>query len=184
MVANSGHNSACIVSIIRLAFLHTVDGIDITCKSAASFHPVSSTKVSDRTAFQLESKLTPNKQKDSLVSPLNWTVIECSLGIICVSVPPMRPLFSRLVPNFFPSHLSGTRAYGTRTGQRTQEEMLEGMNRELDRQLLEFEKLDHGSQKTRPVSADGSTVELTAVTGEEHGRGMTDGANNVRIRPK
>ncbi|KAK0755136.1 hypothetical protein B0T18DRAFT_300858, partial [Schizothecium vesticola] len=33
-----------------------------------------------------------------LVSPLNWTIVECSLGIICVSIPPMRPLFNKLAP--------------------------------------------------------------------------------------
>ncbi|KAK1777076.1 hypothetical protein QBC45DRAFT_470501 [Copromyces sp. CBS 386.78] len=41
-----------------------------------------------------------------LVSPLNWTIIECSLGIICVSVPPMRPLLAKLAPPCFSSYLS------------------------------------------------------------------------------
>lgn len=30
-----------------------------------------------------------------------WTVAECTIGICCVSVPPMRPLFSRLLPDVF-----------------------------------------------------------------------------------
>ncbi|KAK0629461.1 hypothetical protein B0T17DRAFT_457636, partial [Bombardia bombarda] len=41
-----------------------------------------------------------------LVSPLNWTVIECSLGIICVSVPPLRPLFVKLTPGFLTNYQS------------------------------------------------------------------------------
>ncbi|KAF2115424.1 hypothetical protein BDV96DRAFT_78329 [Lophiotrema nucula] len=32
---------------------------------------------------------------------LNLSVIECSLGIICVSIPPLRPLATRLFPNGF-----------------------------------------------------------------------------------
>lgn len=43
---------------------------------------------------------------DYLVSPLNWTIIECSLGIICVSVPPMRPLLAKLAPPCFSSYIS------------------------------------------------------------------------------
>lgn len=30
-----------------------------------------------------------------------WTVAECTIGICCVSVPPMRPLFGRLLPGVF-----------------------------------------------------------------------------------
>ncbi|KAM7185221.1 hypothetical protein V8F20_011903 [Naviculisporaceae sp. PSN 640] len=45
-----------------------------------------------------------------LVSPLNWTVIECSLGIICISVPPMRPLLAKIFPAFITEYLS---RYGT-----------------------------------------------------------------------
>lgn len=41
------------------------------------------------------------------MSPLNWTIVECSLGIICVSIPPMRPLFNKLAPGFLGSR--GTR---------------------------------------------------------------------------
>jgi hypothetical protein len=33
------------------------------------------------------------------VPSLNLSVIECSLGIICVSIPPLRPMFVRIIPN-------------------------------------------------------------------------------------
>jgi hypothetical protein len=29
---------------------------------------------------------------------LNWSVIECSLGIICVSIPSLRPLLNKIAP--------------------------------------------------------------------------------------
>ncbi|KAH7081372.1 hypothetical protein BKA63DRAFT_599720 [Paraphoma chrysanthemicola] len=35
------------------------------------------------------------------VPSLNLSVIECSLGIVCVSIPPLRPMFIRLVPQTF-----------------------------------------------------------------------------------
>ncbi|OCL03266.1 hypothetical protein AOQ84DRAFT_272316, partial [Glonium stellatum] len=35
------------------------------------------------------------------VLSLNWSIVECSLGIICVSIPPLRPLASRLFPSDF-----------------------------------------------------------------------------------
>ncbi|KAK5651679.1 hypothetical protein OQA88_11745 [Cercophora sp. LCS_1] len=91
----------------------------------------------------------------SLVTPLNWTIIECALGIICVSIPPMRPLFKKLAPGFLASYLTGHT--GARTGAskmydegsrmrsqrpRTQLEMEEQMGRELDRQLMEIELAD------------------------------------------
>lgn len=106
--------------------------------------------------------------------PLNWTVIECSLGIICVSIPPMRPLLSRLLPNFLPTHLTGTngrsKSKGSRATRRTQEEILEDMNRELDRQLMEFGRESHAD--TKPVSAgsmeEGSMVQLTEVRRPAH----------------
>jgi hypothetical protein len=30
-----------------------------------------------------------------------WTIAECTIGTCCVSVPPMRPLFSKLLPGVF-----------------------------------------------------------------------------------
>lgn len=36
-----------------------------------------------------------------------WTVAECTIGICCVSVPPMRPLFGRLLPSVFLTRRSG-----------------------------------------------------------------------------
>ncbi len=40
------------------------------------------------------------------------TIAECTIGIVCVSIPAMRPLFSRLLPNLFVSRRSPSDAAG------------------------------------------------------------------------
>jgi len=45
---------------------------------------------------------------DNSVPCLDLSVIECSLGIICVSIPALRPLAARLYPKGFRSSLSST----------------------------------------------------------------------------
>lgn len=85
----------------------------------------------------------------------------------------MRPLLSRLIPNFLATHLSAasgkSKSKGSRALQRTQEEVLEDMNRELDRQLREFGREAHEVQKptTSTTMEEGSTVELTEMRGDE-----------------
>jgi hypothetical protein len=49
---------------------------------------------------------------DNLVSSLIWSIIECSLGIICVAIPPMRPLLSRMFPKLLRSQTYTTGARG------------------------------------------------------------------------
>jgi hypothetical protein len=39
----------------------------------------------------------------NLVSSLIWSIIECSIGIVCVSIPPIRPLLAKLFPRQFKS---------------------------------------------------------------------------------
>lgn len=34
------------------------------------------------------------------VSGLNWSTVECSLGIICVSIPLLRPLVAKMLPKW------------------------------------------------------------------------------------
>ncbi|KAK3358723.1 hypothetical protein B0T25DRAFT_73868 [Lasiosphaeria hispida] len=126
-------------SIVRIATLREMQGIDVTY---------------------------------FLVSPLNWTVIECSLGIICVSVPPMRPLFKRVAPGFLASYI-GTRTAKTgpsklydegsrmRSQPRTQQEIVEDMNREMDRQLHEFERTNRKGKE--------STMSFTELVSKERG---------------
>ncbi|CAK7270764.1 hypothetical protein SEPCBS119000_004253 [Sporothrix epigloea] len=36
-----------------------------------------------------------------LVSSVMWTIAECTIGIVCVSLPPLRSLFARILPNVF-----------------------------------------------------------------------------------
>ncbi|KAK3365498.1 hypothetical protein B0T24DRAFT_723232 [Lasiosphaeria ovina] len=128
---------AFVVSVVRIVSLRDMQGIDVTYY---------------------------------LVSPLNWTVIECSLGIICVSIPPMRPLFSKLAPGFVSTYISqgGT---GVRTGggsrlrsqPRTREDAVGDLDREMDRQLMNFEMADHRRQLSEKsdatVSVEASSVE-------------------------
>jgi len=58
---------ACVASIVRLTFLHLLNGdyIDVTY---------------------------------NVTSSLLWTLAECTIGIICVSLPSLRPLLSKMVP--------------------------------------------------------------------------------------
>ncbi|KAF2245009.1 hypothetical protein BU26DRAFT_409406, partial [Trematosphaeria pertusa] len=58
-----GGAGACIASIVRIAYLHTLRSTDVTYQC---------------------------------VPCLNLSVIECTLGIICVSIPSLRPLAARL----------------------------------------------------------------------------------------
>ncbi|KAF2195806.1 hypothetical protein K469DRAFT_650000 [Zopfia rhizophila CBS 207.26] len=66
----SGGVGASVASVMRIAKLHMLRGVDVTYVSVPS---------------------------------LNLSVIECSLGIICVSIPPLRPLAVRLFPRPFQS---------------------------------------------------------------------------------
>lgn len=50
---------------------------------------------------------------DHSVPAFNLSVTECSLGIICVSIPALRPLFQRMFPNSFRSDYSTLR-HGSR----------------------------------------------------------------------
>ncbi|CAK7265054.1 hypothetical protein SEPCBS57363_001386 [Sporothrix epigloea] len=36
-----------------------------------------------------------------LVSSVMWTIAECTIGIVCVSLPPLRSLFAKFLPNVF-----------------------------------------------------------------------------------
>lgn len=116
----------------------------------------------------------PTNIPDYLVSPLNWTIIECALGIICISIPPMRPLFKKLAPSFLASYLTRNTAARTRTGRlskaygdggsqpHAQHEIIESMNREMDRQLMGFE-LAEPQQHQRSESGES---EMELVFGE------------------
>ncbi|PVH77395.1 hypothetical protein DL98DRAFT_573800 [Cadophora sp. DSE1049] len=49
------------------------------------------------------------------VTPLNWSIVEADVGIICVALSALRPLVKRIVPNFFQSNsrVSSPTAYET-----------------------------------------------------------------------
>ena len=86
-------SSACIAAIVRITYLHTLRSMDITCKCPSQTSP-----------FSTHSRLIAPVQ---LVPCLNLSVIECSLGIICVSIPPLRPLAARVWPKGMTSRLRG-----------------------------------------------------------------------------
>lgn len=44
----------------------------------------------------------------NLAPSVLWTIAECTIGICCVSVPAMRPLFGRLLPDVFLTRLAAT----------------------------------------------------------------------------
>lgn len=41
---------------------------------------------------------------DSIAEPLVWSVLECTISIVCISIPPMRPLFAKAAPGMFEDH--------------------------------------------------------------------------------
>jgi hypothetical protein len=69
--------------------------MDVTCKCSIPSGP-----------FDTEPCLTSSVQ---VVPCLNLSVIECSLGLICVSIPPLRPLAARIWPKDMTSRLRGSR---------------------------------------------------------------------------
>ncbi|KAK3493606.1 hypothetical protein B0T13DRAFT_504088 [Neurospora crassa] len=93
-----------------------------------------------------------------LVSPLNWTIIECSLGIICVSIPPMRPLLAKLAPPCFSSYISeGDQISKVYRGsqQRTQRQG------EVQRVMgVQLEEIEMAARREREIQS--STGELLA----------------------
>ncbi|KAK3369815.1 hypothetical protein B0H63DRAFT_303061 [Podospora didyma] len=122
-----------------------------------------------------------------LVSPLNWTVIECSLGIICVSIPPMRPLFSRIAPEFLTNYVtrftttSGT-ANNTGAGARSRaidhnsqvmsqprsyRDIMDEQNREMDRQLMKFEMAEHNRRLEKGEELVTSTSDCVSSTASD-----------------
>lgn len=44
----------------------------------------------------------------NLAPSVLWTIAECTIGICCVSVPAMRPLFGRLLPDVFTARRSSS----------------------------------------------------------------------------
>ncbi|EFX05459.1 plasma membrane protein [Grosmannia clavigera kw1407] len=49
---------------------------------------------------------TPADPTDDLVSSVMWTIAECTIGIVCVSLPPLRLLIVRVMPDLFHLHSS------------------------------------------------------------------------------
>lgn len=47
----------------------------------------------------------------NVVNSLIWAIVECSVGIVCVSLPPIRPLVVRVLPSYFKTTVAASR-YG------------------------------------------------------------------------
>lgn len=147
-----------------------------------------------------------------LASPLNMTIVECSLGIICISVPPMRPLFKKLAPGFLASYITrhtgisrsrtGASKLFSETGGGSGEERvvrvkrevsvivtLKEMDREVDRQLEEFEMSERKGERERGESRVGlvreedemetGTERETEVEGKGDRKGVARGDGAV-----
>lgn len=81
-------SSAGVANIVRIAFLRLLEkSIDVTCKSTP-------------TALAPLSNIT-NSTPGYLGPSVLWTIAECTIGICCVSIPTLRPLFGRLLPSVF-----------------------------------------------------------------------------------
>ena len=96
-------NSACIAGIIRITKLDTLRSMDVTCESLSLVSaPFRSFTVVGRCVGVWLTDV------DQCVPCLNLSVIECTLGIICVSIPPLRPLLARIFPSALPSSRSAS----------------------------------------------------------------------------
>ncbi|KAK4443072.1 hypothetical protein QBC34DRAFT_337518 [Podospora aff. communis PSN243] len=137
-----------------------------------------------------------------LVSPLNMTIIECSLGIICISIPPMRPLFKKLAPGLLTSYISrhtgvsrsragASKLFSSTDGVSSAEqgvrvrkevrvtvenaELMERMGREVDKQLARME-IEMDERRKRGDSEIGLVFEREKKGGDgrESGRSSSD----------
>lgn len=43
---------------------------------------------------------------DNVGEPLIWSVLECTISIITISIPAMRPLFAKLAPSIFVANVA------------------------------------------------------------------------------
>lgn len=43
---------------------------------------------------------------DNIAEPMIWSVLECTISIITISIPPMRPLFAKLAPGIFVANVA------------------------------------------------------------------------------
>jgi hypothetical protein len=125
------------------------------------------------------------------------TIIECSLGIICISIPPMRPLFKKLAPGLLTSYISrhtgvsrsragasklfsstgGDGVSSAEQGVRVRRDVsvtVEEMDREMDRQLIEFEMKEN--RRARGNSEVGLVFQQEKYEGGDgKGSGSSDG---------
>ncbi|OCK94201.1 uncharacterized protein K441DRAFT_637026 [Cenococcum geophilum 1.58] len=104
-----------------------------------------------------------------VVSSLNWSIVECSLGIICVSVPPLRPLASWFLPNDFlsqcqssapqsvPKRFTVGSTLRNTSGSAQSPNRTVDMYSEMDRQLLEMELSERKQPISRERRADASS---------------------------
>ncbi|KAK3327030.1 hypothetical protein B0T19DRAFT_151123 [Cercophora scortea] len=113
-----------------------------------------------------------------LVSPLNWTIIECSLCIVCVSVPPMRPLLAKIFPHSVSNFITRMTAVKTATHRaannkhsghqlsqlRTHREMIEDMENDMDRQLSLFESSKSREKESGSGKGGKGTVHVITKT--------------------
>lgn len=89
--------SAAIASVFRLSCLYEInnDGSDITCKHLLLL----GIKLWTRVAHL-------HTTTDNITEPLIWSVLECTISIITISIPAMRPLFAKLAPSLFVANVA------------------------------------------------------------------------------
>lgn len=52
------------------------------------------------------TKQLTHSRSDTIAEPLVWSVLECTISIVCISIPPMRPLFAKAAPSIFVANLA------------------------------------------------------------------------------
>jgi len=104
---------------------------------------------------------------------MTWTIVECTLGIVCVSIPTLRPLVRKVFPNLFMantsynsykmSNMSAKGARGAEAAKKTAEEDIEALTpstEEVDRSALPSGSI---SEISEGVGRHESTEDLTNV---------------------
>jgi hypothetical protein len=92
LTSNAESNSACVASTLRLAQLHDLNGVDVTCKLHCCQDPLGLRTRHDRIS---------NDIIDQTVGALNWSTAEVGTAIVCSCMSAIRPLASKIFPKFF-----------------------------------------------------------------------------------
>ena len=138
------HNalSATVGSIVRVPLLAHLNATDPSCKIP---------RASPTLLYQ--TKLTDIRPTDSIINPGIWLNVEANIGIISVSLPMLRPIFSKAIPTTLRSKFSRSRTPRYATG---------------SQRLRDVEKGNTGRSSTLVGSNGGENNNVYSGGGKSH----------------